>query len=94
MTKVTPKFLGTTPIPPELIGWPPSQCRRLLHYKADSASALLKSMQMVLRLDPAVAWDLAPAIANEVPHPSPMHTQSCYFEGTKDKEEANRTPRC
>jgi len=41
-------------------------CRRLLHYKSESASALLKSMQMVLRLDPAVAWDLAPAIANEV----------------------------
>ena len=41
-------------------------CRRLLHYKADSADALLRSMQMVLRLDPAVAWDLAPAIAEEV----------------------------
>ena len=41
-------------------------CRRLLHYKADSAEALLRSMHMVLRLDPAVAWDLAPAIAAEV----------------------------
>lgn len=41
-------------------------CRRLLPYKADSADALLRSMQMVLRLDPAVAWELAPAIAEEV----------------------------
>lgn len=41
-------------------------CRRLLHYQTDSAQALLKSMQMILRLDPAVAWDLAPAIAKEV----------------------------
>ena len=41
-------------------------CRRLLHYKADSAEALLRSLSMILRLDPTVAWDLAPAIAAEV----------------------------
>ena len=44
-------------------------CRRLLHYQTDSAHALLKSMQMILRLDPAVAWDLAAAIAREVCSP-------------------------
>ena len=42
-------------------------CRRLLPYQTDSAHTLLKSMQMILRLDPAVAWDLAAAIAREVP---------------------------
>lgn len=41
-------------------------CRRLLHYRTDSAAALLRSMQMILRLDPAVAWELAAAIAKEV----------------------------
>lgn len=41
-------------------------CRRLLHYRMEAAHALIKSLQMVLRLDPAVAWDLAPAIASEV----------------------------
>lgn len=53
-------------------------CRRLLHYKADSAGALLRSLQMVLRLDPAVAWDLAPSIAEEVPFSPSIARLVCW----------------
>ena len=41
-------------------------CTRLLPYKESSAEALLKSLQLVLRLDPHVAWDLAQQIATEL----------------------------
>ena len=41
-------------------------CTRLLPYKESSAEALLKSLQLVLRLDPHVAWDLAQQIAAEL----------------------------
>ncbi|KAL3131638.1 hypothetical protein ABBQ38_007935 [Trebouxia sp. C0009 RCD-2024] len=41
-------------------------CTRLLPYKESSAEALLKSLQLVLRLDPHVAWDLAHQIAAEL----------------------------
>jgi len=41
-------------------------CTRLLPYKEASAEALLKSLQLVLRLDPHVAWDLAQQIATEL----------------------------
>ena len=41
-------------------------CTRLLPYKESSAEALLKSLQLVLRLDPHVAWDLAQHIAAEL----------------------------
>ena len=34
-------------------------CRRLLPYRADSAAALLKSLQMVQKLDADVAWKMA-----------------------------------
>ena len=43
-------------------------CRRLLHYKAESSASLLKSLQMVRKLDPEVAWKMAPDIAEEVKH--------------------------
>lgn len=41
-------------------------CRRLLHYKAESAGSLLKSLQMVQKLNPEVAWKMASDIAAEV----------------------------
>ena len=41
-------------------------CQRLLPYKEDTAEALLKSLQLLLRLSPAAAWDLAQPIAAEV----------------------------
>ena len=41
-------------------------CTRLLPYKEASAEALLKSLQLVLRLDPHVAWDLAQQITTEL----------------------------
>ena len=41
-------------------------CRRLLHYKAESSAALVKSLQMIRKLDPEVAWKMAPEIATEV----------------------------
>ena len=45
-------------------------CTRLLPYKYDVAEPLLKSMQLVLRLNSNVAWELAQQIAAEVncPH--------------------------
>ena len=41
-------------------------CTRLLPYKYDVAEPLLKSMQLVLRLNSNVAWELAQQIAAEV----------------------------
>eukprot|EP00884_Botryococcus_braunii_P022699 jgi/Botrbrau1/9112/Bobra.0305s0016.2 len=41
-------------------------CQRLLPYKEDTAEGLLKSLHLVLRLNPSVAWDLAHRIAAEV----------------------------
>ena len=41
-------------------------CQRVLPYKEDTADALLKSLQLLLRLSPAAAWDLAQPIAAEV----------------------------
>ena len=41
-------------------------CQRLLPYKQETADALLKSLQLLLRLSPAAAWDLAQPIAAEV----------------------------
>ncbi len=43
-------------------------CTRLLPYKYDVAEPLLKSMQLVLRLNSNVAWELAQQIAAEVNH--------------------------
>lgn len=45
-------------------------CQRLLPYKEDTAEGLLKSLHLVLRLNPSVAWDLASRIAAEVPSSS------------------------
>ena len=41
-------------------------CQRLLPYKEGTADALLKSLQLLLRLSPAAAWELAQPIATEV----------------------------
>ncbi len=41
-------------------------CQRLLPYKEGTADVLLKSLQLLLRLSPAAAWDLAQPIAAEV----------------------------
>lgn len=45
-------------------------CQRLLPYKPDTADALLRSLQLLLRLSPAAAWDLAQPIATEVSQPA------------------------
>ena len=45
-------------------------CQRMLPYKEDTADALLKSLQLLLRLSPAAAWDLAQPIAAEVSQPA------------------------
>lgn len=41
-------------------------CQRLLPYKADCAPPLLRSLQLLLRLNASVAWDLATRLAAEV----------------------------
>ena len=41
-------------------------CQRLLPYKADCAPPLLRSLQLLLRLNATVAWDLATRLADEV----------------------------
>ncbi|CAL8465729.1 g5265 [Coccomyxa elongata] len=41
-------------------------CQRLLPYKEATADSLLGSLQLLLRLSPAAAWDLAQPIAAEV----------------------------
>ena len=53
-------------------------CRRLLHYKAESSASLLKSLQMVRKLDPEVAWKMAPDIAEEVKHISYIYLVHIY----------------
>ena len=40
--------------------------QRLLPYKEGTGDALLKSLQLLLRLGPGTAWDLAQPIASEV----------------------------
>lgn len=41
-------------------------CTRLLPYKESSAEPLLKSLGLLLRLDPAVAWELAAPLSAEL----------------------------
>ncbi|KAK9918480.1 hypothetical protein WJX75_004379 [Coccomyxa subellipsoidea] len=41
-------------------------CQRLLPYKEMTADSLLRSLQLLLRLSPGAAWDLAQPIAAEV----------------------------
>ncbi|EIE18029.1 Sec7-domain-containing protein, partial [Coccomyxa subellipsoidea C-169] len=41
-------------------------CQRLLPYKEVTADSLLRSLQLLLRLSPGAAWDLAQPIAAEV----------------------------
>lgn len=57
-------------------------CQRLLPYKEDTADALLRSLQLLLRLSPAAAWELAQPIATEVSLPSSgsavMYTLQCH----------------
>jgi hypothetical protein len=40
-------------------------CQRLLPYRGEAGRALLGSLQLLLRLSPAAAWDLAQPISAE-----------------------------
>lgn len=53
-------------------------CQRLLPYKEDTADALLRSLQLLLRLSPAAAWDLAQPIAAEVANRRNDSRRPCF----------------